>query len=120
MRIVFLLIFSFHLLPLFAQQVALQNWPAKLQLFPRDTQDSALVRISGEVQESGYSEAKLEIYKQSQLWKAKMQDLNYVNGTASLILVPKFMRRQRNILSGFLSIRKRSPGGIVLYAGMFF
>ncbi len=91
MRIVFLLIFifSFHLLPLFGQQVTLQNWPARLQLFPRDEQDSAVVRISGEVQESGYSEAKLEIYKQSQLWKAKTQNLNYVNGTAVFDFSPK-------------------------------
>ncbi len=91
MRLVILLIFSFgfNLLSLFGQQVALQNWPAKLQLFPRDAQDSAVVRISGDVLESGFTEVKLEIYKQSQLWKERTQTLAYQNGKAAFDFSPK-------------------------------
>ncbi len=84
-----LLIIIFSLSPVFGQQVSLQKWPAKLQLFPRDAQDSALVHIQGEVQEAGFAAAKLEIYKQSQLWKENTQNLNYVNGTAVFDFSPK-------------------------------
>ena len=91
MRISFLLLFIFSssALPLFGQQTTLHNWPASLQLFPRDAQDSAAVHISGEVQETGSAEAVLKIFKQSQPWKEISQNLEYENGKAPFDFNPK-------------------------------
>ncbi len=87
--ILFLIVFSWNLFPLFAQQVVLQNWPAALQLFPRDTQDSAAVPVHGTVKETGFQEAVLKIYKNTQLWKEQRQTLIYENGTAVFDFSPR-------------------------------
>jgi len=63
--------------------------PADLQLYPRDTQDSCEVDISGFVETPGYDSIKVVIHKNEQYWKSLVQPLEYVQDTASFSFTPK-------------------------------
>ncbi len=73
----------------FNQIISFTERPADLQLYPRDQQDSAAVTISGTVTEPGYNAVKVDVFKNSDLWKSSGQSLSYSNGTASFNLQPK-------------------------------
>ncbi len=75
---------------LFAQQqIQFTNFPAHLQLYPRDAQDSAVVAITGSVVQSGYAQIQLDVYQNQQVWKSFQKNLVYQNGTASFAFYPK-------------------------------
>ncbi len=72
-----------------AQLVKLQKFPAHLQLYARDAQDSALVSVEGQVLQSGYQSVQLKIFQNGTLWKQADQTLTYENGQAPFGFSPK-------------------------------
>ncbi|MEO6695627.1 MAG: sialate O-acetylesterase [Ignavibacteria bacterium] len=54
--------------------------PQKLQLFPRDNQDSSNVTFAGDVLTSGFDSVYIEVYKNNVLWKRKSKKLIYSLG----------------------------------------
>ena len=74
---------------LFAQDVTFSKFPAHLQLYPRDDQDSSVVEISGKVTSPGYNTIQLDVYKNDQLWKSENQSLVYTDGKAPFDFYPK-------------------------------
>ncbi|WP_456441092.1 sialate O-acetylesterase [Caldithrix abyssi] len=72
-----------------AQQVTFSKFPAHLQLFPRDNQDSAVVQVAGNVLSAGYQKIALKIYRDTVLWKQMEQNLDYAAGEAPFSFSPK-------------------------------
>jgi len=72
-----------------AQLVDLQKFPAHLQLYARDAQDSALVPVEGQVLQSDYQSIELKIFRDGALWKQADQTLSYQGGAASFAFAPK-------------------------------
>jgi len=74
-----------------AQNVQFTSLPAHLQLFARDADDSALVRIAGTVNDAGYDSAHLKIYRNESGWKQLSQKLNYAGSEANFEFLPKIV-----------------------------
>ncbi len=90
MRIFLFALLSFLIsLPAMGDDVVFTSLPAHLQLYPRDSQDSAVVAISGRVQTPGYQQIALEVYKNAELWKSFQQSLNYQGSAADFSFSPK-------------------------------
>ena len=71
-----------------SQQVRFSAFPAPLQLFARDEQDSAIVPIEGILQSTGYDSVHLQVFRNTILWKTLHQQLVYSGGSASFRLLP--------------------------------
>jgi len=71
------------------QDILFSSIPAHLQLYPRDEQDSAIVRIAGVVCSEGHSNILLEVYRNDQLWKESFTPLVYSDGVAGFEFQPK-------------------------------
>lgn len=65
------------------------SFPENLQLYPRDAQDSALMRVGGVLSVVGYDSAVAEIRKNGVLWKRLVTPLVYASGKAAFALQPK-------------------------------
>ncbi len=76
---------------LWGQTIHFTHFPAHLQLYPRDSQDSAVVKVAGTVTSTGYENITLKLYQNSLLWKEKSQSLHYVNGKAEFSFTPKIV-----------------------------
>ena len=68
--------------------IQFNKFPAHLQLFARDANDSALVPVQGMVVEQGYSTIALKVYRDDTLYWQNEQALHYENGTASFSFAP--------------------------------
>ncbi len=64
--------------PVFAIDVDFQIIPRPLQLFGRDTEDSARVIVSGVVRSTGHDSIRLETYKDGELWDVRSDALRYI------------------------------------------
>lgn len=60
----------------------LTSFPHPMQLYPRDSDDSARVAIAGTVTDPGYTDAILTITRSGDVWKRVSTALDYDNGTA--------------------------------------
>ena len=69
--------------------IVLNNFPAHLQFFQRDGQDSSIVQINGEVVKSGYDSAYVEVFKNASRVGYFSQPLFYKGGNASFSFQPK-------------------------------
>ncbi len=67
----------------------LQAFPAHLQLYARDAQDSATVPVQGKVLQEGFSTIELKVFQNDTLWKDLQQTLAYQNGQADFSFEPK-------------------------------
>ncbi len=65
------------------------SFPEHLQLYPRDAQDSAVMRLGGVLSAAGYDSAVAEIRKNGVLWKRLATPLVYASGKAVFALQPK-------------------------------
>ncbi len=63
--------------------------PVNLQLFPRDSQDSGTIKISGNILTSGYDSLILEIHSNNIMQRRQSQYLVYNNNIAPFIFKPK-------------------------------
>ena len=72
-----------------AQNVNFNSLPAHLQLFARDADDSAYVRIAGTVTDNGYDSVSVKIYRNNRSWKQLSQELDYSNNEAQFEFTPK-------------------------------
>ena len=72
-----------------AQNVVFNEIPSNLQLFPRDSQDSSEVIISGHVNTLGYDTIFVEVYKNNQLSKLYKSFLQYQGSSAAFTLSSK-------------------------------
>ncbi len=61
----------------FSQDVTFNNLPSDCQLYPRNSQDSSEVSISGTVTTAGFDSMVLKIYRNDQLWKHSTAELTY-------------------------------------------
>ena len=73
------------------QSVQLQQFPAHLQLFARDAQDSALVPVEGSVTQAEHQTISLKVFQNDSLWWSKNQTLVYQNGQAGFSFEPKIV-----------------------------
>ncbi|NOY06026.1 MAG: hypothetical protein GXO82_05270, partial [Chlorobi bacterium] len=74
---------------MFSQNVTLSQFPAPLQLFPRDDQDSAAVPVKGWVLVPGYDSAFVRVLKNNQPYKRESMPLVYGGTSASFSFAPK-------------------------------
>ena len=74
-----------------AQLINFTHFPAHLQLFPRDDQDSAVVTISGWVQSPNHQMIYLKLFQNDGLWKQLEQSLDYSSGNAYFSFEPKIV-----------------------------
>ncbi len=81
---------------LFAQPVVIQEAPSDYQLFPRDDQDSSLVRVVGQVNLQNRQIAQLAIVQGGELWRTYTQDLVYNNGSAGFEFAVKIPAERVN------------------------
>ncbi len=86
----FIVLFSFLSLAN-GQNVRFSSLPAHLQLFARDADDSALVRIAGTVSDAAYDSVHLQIYRNELSWKRFSQKLNYSGNEAGFEFTPKIV-----------------------------
>ncbi len=88
----FLYFFSLLVIaPAYAQNVTFSSIPAHLQLYARNSQDSAVVRIAGKVNEAGFDTVSLKIYRNTQIWKEQSQPLTYSGNAADFEFLPKIV-----------------------------
>jgi len=69
--------------------VQFDRLPAKLQLYPRDNQDSAVVQISGTINSTGYDSIYVIVYKNNLFINKIISKLNYSGNSARFVLLPK-------------------------------
>jgi hypothetical protein len=96
-----------------AQEIIFSNFPARLQLYARDEQDSALAPIRGTVVTPGYSTISLQVYRNEQLWKQYQSSLDYSGGNAGFEFLPKIHAERsefhfRVLLDGILKAQQDS------------
>ncbi len=73
----------------FSQSFSLSQFPAPLQFFPRDDQDSAVVPIKGWVLVTGYDSAFVRVLKDNQPYKREAMALVYSGSSAPFSFAPK-------------------------------
>ncbi|NIT57917.1 MAG: hypothetical protein GWN00_17335, partial [Aliifodinibius sp.] len=74
---------------IYSQNINYTKLPSQLQLFPRNSQDSALVQISGTVIVPGYDSIIVEIDTNNVLWSRLSQFLDYSGGDPAFSFSPK-------------------------------
>ena len=88
-NVVFFAVVFWTLLQAQGAALSLQKFPAHLQLYARDNQDSALVPVKGNVVQNGYQSIELKVFQNEALYWQKEKTLNYENGQASFSFSPK-------------------------------
>lgn len=77
--------------PGFSQWITYENLPSRLQLFPRDEQDSARVWISGTVDTTGFDSIIVKIYRTGDIWKRMSRKLDYPGNPAPFSFFTKIV-----------------------------
>lgn len=76
---------------IYPQSITFTDFPAHLQLYPRDGQDSAIVAVRGWVTSQEYESITLKVFQNSDLWKEQSQNLSFNNSKAEFAFNPKIV-----------------------------
>jgi tetratricopeptide (TPR) repeat protein len=64
------------------------DFPSSLQLYPRDAQDSAIMRVSGSINLAGFDSVVVELHRDGAPWKRLAARLLYEQDKAAFLLKP--------------------------------
>lgn len=120
-RLFLLLLICFSSFQIFAKNIQFNELPVHLQLYPRDSQDSSLVLISGVVADTSCDSITVEIFRGDQLFYRQSSLLNFIDSTATFSFQPKiFAELSEYFFSVFLDTEKVAQVDSVVCGDVYF
>ncbi len=96
---------SFHRFRIFNKHTTYKNFPAALQLFPRNQDNQAIINIEGSLFSTGYEKAICKVFRNQRLIEQMEEPLIYVDGVTSFSFDPiiKAELAEYSIETGFIA-----------------